>query len=46
MCYVILAAAQEHPDAKKTLAMIEKEMTPEQKSESMTLARGLFDRIG
>ena len=40
-----IAGANSHEDAKKLLAIVEKDMTAEQKAEAMKLARELFERL-
>ena len=40
-----IAGAAGNENAKKNLAIVEKEMTPDQKAESMKLARELFARL-
>jgi hypothetical protein len=41
----IAGAADGYENAKKNLAIIEKEMTSEQKAEAMKLARELFAKL-
>ena len=40
-----IAGAKGDEDAKKSLAIAEKEMTAEQKAEAMKLARELFEKL-
>ena len=40
-----IAGANSHEDAKKLLAIVEKDMTPDQKTEAMKLAREMFARL-
>ena len=40
-----IAGAKGHENAKNNLAIVEKQMTAEQKAEAMKLARELFERL-